>query len=280
MKKLDNIAVLLTSFNRILLTLKCIEKLSLSKIKLDIFLVDDGSTDNTSESIARLYPHVHIIKGSGKLFWNRGMHLAWQTASSIKDYDFYLWLNDDVLLYENCFEELFDCSYQCKHKAIISGIIESENKNEILYGGTDKYKKLLKPNGGMQAITHMNGNIVLVPKYVFRILGNLDPIFHHDLGDVDYGLRANKNNIGVYCTRISIGSGIKNPISRLRQNNSNLIKRFKTLYSPLGNPPGINFYFRKNHKGLLNAMTYWLFLHFLNIIPDTINRFLFNKKYS
>jgi len=140
--------------------------------------------------------------------------------------------------------------------------------------------KLVKPTGMMQAIKNLNGNVVLVPRKIFLQLGNLDPYFHHDLGDVDYGLRAIKAGIGVFSTRVSIASGTKNSISRLRLNKSTLAKRFKKLYSPLGNPPIINLYFRIRHKGIVNAYVYWVFLHFLNIIPDSINYLLFKSKYQ
>lgn len=112
-----------------------------------------------------------------------------------KDYDFYIWLNDDVVLYEDSLEELYRCSRAQDHRAVISGIIECKNSRKILYGGSDEYKRLIKPNGNMQNITFMNGNVVLVPKVVFNNIGNLDPVFHHDLGDVDFGLRAKKKEV-------------------------------------------------------------------------------------
>lgn len=42
----------------------------------DVFLVDDESTDGTSEAIKSEFPEVSIIKGDGSLFWNRGMYTA------------------------------------------------------------------------------------------------------------------------------------------------------------------------------------------------------------
>jgi len=275
---MNKIAVLVTSYNRKLKTLRCIENLFRIKKDIDIYLVDDYSTDGTGDAISKQFPKVNLIKGSGNLFWNRGMHLAWEKATQ-KKYDFFLWLNDDVILYENCFTELLDCSKLASNKAIISGIIESQDKTNILYGGTDKQGNLLEPNGNMQKITNMNGNVVLVPKSVFEVLGNLDATFHHDLGDVDYGLRAQEKGIPVYTTRVSIASGEKNNFCRVRLWNSTLLKRFQTLYSPLGSPPSINFYFRRKHFGFFNAMNYYIYLHIINVIPDWMIKFCFGSKY-
>lgn len=273
------IAAVLTCFNRREKTMQCLENLFKIPKKIDVFLVDDGSTDETAKTVENAFPDVKVINGTGNLFWNRGMHKAWAKAAE-GDYDFYLWLNDDVILYPNAIDELLECSLLNEHKAIISGLVEDKYKTEILYGGSGVNKRTIQANGRMQEIQFMNGNIVLIPHSVFQTLGNLDARFHHDLGDVDYGLRAKKNNILVLTSRSPIAQGEKNPISRLRLNKSNLRKRFKWLYAPLGNPPAINFYFRKRHYGLLNALVYYMFLHFINIIPDNVNQTLFGKKYQ
>jgi hypothetical protein len=228
--------------------------------------------------IARQFPQVNIINGTGDLFWNRGMCLAWEYAAK-RDYDYYLWLNDDVVLYENCFDELFACVKLTDDKAVISGIIESLG-NEILYGGTDGNKQLISPNGKLNPITNMNGNVVLIPKQVYDVVGNLNPYFHHDFGDVDYGWRAIKNGIGVFTTRIAVASGEKNDFCRVRLNNSSLSQRFKKLYSPLGSNPRINFYSKRKQFGFFNASVYYVFLHFINIIPDNVNKKIFGNRYQ
>ena len=61
----------------------------LNNVTLKVFLVDDGSTDGTSQAIKEKFPQVNIINGN--LYWSRGMHIAWEKAI-IDDlnYDFYL----------------------------------------------------------------------------------------------------------------------------------------------------------------------------------------------
>lgn len=275
---MNKIAVLLTCFNRKEKTINCLNHLFKLKSDLDVYLVDDGSTDGTSEAILKDFPKVNLIKGSGNLFWNRGMHLAWENASK-KNYDYYVWLNDDVVVHENCFNELLWCASFTKNKAIISGIIEDSDKKNTLYGGFDPDKKLIQANGKLNPIRNLNGNVVIIPKEVHLVLGNLDPYYHHDLGDVDYGLRAQKNGIGVFTTRVAVASGEKNDICRVRQNNTTISKRFKKLYSPLGANPKIIFYYRKKYFGFINAASYYAFLHFINIIPDKLNKLIFGNRY-
>lgn len=131
----------------------------------------------------------------------------------------------------------------------------------------------------MQVVLNMNGNVVLVPRGVFEVLGNLDPVLHHDLGDVDYGYRAARAGIPVYTTRTVVGSCDRNEICRVRQENSTVSRRFKRLYSPLGSNPRINFYFRRKHHGLMNAVLYYAHLHVINLLPDKIIRLAFGARY-
>ena len=264
-----NLAVLLACHNRKEKTLHCLTSLSLVIPTCEVYLVDDASTDGTTEAVREQFLNTHIIQGDGNLFWSRGMYMAWKEAMK-GDYDYYLWLNDDVELYPFFFQELMGCMQLGHNECIVSGLIEDFDKKKILYGGSDINKRLIQPNNSLQEITFMNGNVVLIPKNVVKRIGIIDPVFHHDLGDVDYGLTAQENGIKVYATRIPIAMGYSNDFCRVRKWNTTLFGRFKKLYSPLGSHPKINFYFRRKHFGLINACTYIIFLCVLNILPDNV----------
>lgn len=247
--------------------------------KCKIYLVDDASTDGTSEAVHEQFPYVHIIHGNGNLFWSRGMYTAWKEAIK-EDYDYYLWLNDDVELYPFFFRELMECMQLGHNECIVSGLIEDFDKKKILYGGSDAKKRLIQPNNHLQEITFMNGNVVLIPKNVVEKIGIIDPVFHHDLGDVDYGLTAQENGIKVYATRKPIAMGYSNGVCRVRKWNATLFDRFKKLYSPLGAHPKINFYFRKKHFGLLKACAFVVYLYVLNSLPDSIVCAVWGDRYK
>lgn len=83
-----------------------------------------------------------------------------------------------------------------------------------------------------------NGNIVLIPQFVYKVLGTNDPVFHHSLGDFDYGLRGMKKNIqsliapGILgeCDRHEALPSWCNPQKTLSQ-------RWNAFHSPLGCNP-------------------------------------------
>lgn len=273
------IAVLLTCYNRKYKTIHCLESLFRVLPACEVFLVDDASTDGTNEAVRKHFPNVHIIEGNGNLFWSRGMYTAWKEA--IKgNYDYYLWLNDDVELYPFFFQELMECIQYGKNHCIVSGLIENAEKTRILYGGCDEHKQLAQCNQIPTSITFMNGNVVLVPKCVVSEIGIIDPVYHHDLGDVDYGLRALEHGIKVYATRRSVAMGYSNNFCRVRKWHATLKQRFQKLYSPLGSHPRINFYYRKKHFGILNAASYFVFLHILNILPDVVVETVWGELYK
>ena len=258
-------AALLTCHNRKDKTLACLKSLYRIMPEVEVYLTDDGCTDGTAEAVKTIFPKAHVIQGDGTLFWNRGMLAAWKEAVK-GDYDEYLWLNDDVELYPDFYNELKAC---CPNgDCIVSGLIEDFGKTRILYGGYDASKQLVQATGQSQDIRWMNGNVVLVPKAVVNRIGLLDPYFVHDLGDVDYGMRAWECGIVVVSTRCPIAAGYRNDVCRVRKWGTTLTQRFKALNKPLGSPLAQNFYFRRKHFGLLHAIAYDANIIFINLLPD------------
>ena len=63
-----SIAVLMTCYNRRETTLECLESLFKAQVPkettLSIYLVDDGSTDGTGDSVRERYPAVKVLNGA------------------------------------------------------------------------------------------------------------------------------------------------------------------------------------------------------------------------
>ena len=78
------VAILMACHNRREKTMACLDALLTSDLvtdtALEVFLIDDGSTDGTSNAVSSLYPAVHLIAGDGNLYWNGGMRVAFAAA--------------------------------------------------------------------------------------------------------------------------------------------------------------------------------------------------------
>ena len=140
-------AVLLTVFNRKEGTLRCLANLSDMELpdgcQMDVYLTNDGCTDGTPEAVREMFPDVNIIDGDGTLYWNRGMYTAWEAAASAYAYDYYLWLNDDTFLYNDCIKTLYEASAVKENRSIIVGAtVDTVTRQRVTYGGRWKERAL------------------------------------------------------------------------------------------------------------------------------------------
>ena len=208
------IAALMTCHNRRDLTVRCLTSLraQAGPFTLDLFLVDDGSSDETAAAARQVWPEARVLAGDGTLFWNGGMRLAWETAAAAARYDHYLWLNDDVELAPGALDRLVREAEACagaEGAVIVCGSTCRANGGELSYGGQRRTNPrrplrfaLIEPGPKPGPADTISGNIVLVSAAAFKRVGNLSPAFVHIFGDVDYGLRARSEGIPVM-----VGSG-------------------------------------------------------------------------
>ena len=273
-----NIAVLITCHNRKLKTLKCLTALYNATLPknhtIDIFLVDDGCSDGTALAVKKNFPEVNIIEGTGHLYWNQGMRLAWQSAAQKKDYDFYLWLNDDTCLKKNGLNELIITSQIKENNAIVVGNC-CNSTGDFTYGGKSKNglpkSGNLIPNGKIQLCDRFNGNVVIIPKSVFLKLGFLCDRYLHKYGDIDYGLSARNKNISIFSTQSFNAYCESNPLADWLDKNKtpNPISRVKIMRGPKGLNMSDYIVFRKK----FNKRNWFLYVakaYFKALFPTKI----------
>jgi len=276
----NKIATLITSYNRKDKTLSCLKALFNCDLpdgyKIEVFLVDDGSIDGTGNVVKEKFPQVNIIQGTGNLYWNGGMRLAWKKASEAVDYDFYLWLNDDTIIDESALSELFknynDALKKDNKPAIIVGTCRSENgRDEFSYGGRNENGPVL-PNGKLQECKFINGNLVLVPQAIYKQIGILSNDYTHALGDNDYGLRAIQGGFKCYISKHYVATCPSNPgIPGWCNPKNSLKQRWQLLHTPKGlNIKEYNHYRKKfwGKKWMIFALKAYL----KTIIPSLYGR--------
>lgn len=261
------IAILLTCYNRRESTLTCLKKLYRQQVTFDVFLVDDGSTDGTSDAISTNYPEVNILEGDGNLFWGGGMRRAFAEAMK-HGYDYYLWLNDDTLLDEQAIDELLNIHHDLSERghpdSIVVGSTRDSATGQPTYGGAVQSKlwytkrfEFVEPGKTCQQCDSFFGNCVLIPSSVVDKVGNIDDAFIHTMGDIDYGLRARKLGCSVWSAPGFIGTCSRNSIAgSWADTQLSLSERLKKTLQPKAFPLKAWTVFCKRHSGVF-WFVYW-----------------------
>lgn len=230
-------------------------------------MTDDGSTDGTSDAVRRDYPRVTIQEGSGTLFWGGGMRKSMEAALG-GDFDYILWLNDDVELLPGSVQALVR-SAESKHAlaqpSVIVGSMADGSTQRLSYGGFDRKHswhptKLARvsplPNAMVECDT-INGNCVLIPREIVDEVGLIDKHFPHQLGDIDYGFRVRRAGYGISVAPSIVGYCSENSASpKWAEPGVPLLARVKSLLSPLGRPIAPHAIFMWRYAGVLGLLLF------------------------
>jgi GT2 family glycosyltransferase len=193
------IYILIPVHNRREITLRCLDHLKQQKVLEEYYVVviDDGSTDGTSEAIEIQYPEVILIKGNGDLWWTgairQGMEYAYRHNA-----DYFVWMNDDVIPSPGTLQMIVDYSNQLSNSIVSAQCYQDDEFQAPTYGGQNKrflsLKILHTPLGQIYPCDCMSGNLVCFPISVIDKIG-LPPSdrLPHNLADVVYTWNAKKS---------------------------------------------------------------------------------------
>lgn len=263
MKAIMQIAVILTCHNRKNSTIQCIKTLleAVEKAQgayaLSFFVCEDKCTDGTVEAIKDLSDQMHIISGSGDLFWPGGMVAALREAEKF-DADFYLMVCDDVIFWPNVFDVMINSynSIPGEMHIIVGSTIDKET-GEHTYGGRlwdgrglGGVIKVVLPQNPCAECNQLEWNCLLMPKKLYEQVGEIDTYYDHGWADYDYGYRAAKCGYKMYVATDYIGYCSRNSLTGTWEDtNLSMIKRLKALHTKKGLPPKSHWYFCKKYYG-------------------------------
>jgi GT2 family glycosyltransferase len=194
----ENAYIIIPVHNRKEITLQCLDTLENNGdlAKYNVIVVDDGSTDGTSEAIKSLYPDVIILIGDGNLWWTgaivKGMECAYEKSA-----EYLIWLNDDCYPQKETIPKLIE-TCQADKKIIVGAQSLDPDTFQPSYAGivvrqnqiieVHTLKKLLECDGLSGNLVCLHRNLIKDIKYPnFRV-------FPQYYGDVTYTHQAKKNN--------------------------------------------------------------------------------------
>ncbi len=241
--------------------------------EFEVFICDDNSSDGTSEMLSTDFPQVKVIKGNGSLYWGGGMRRAWTFAKESGNFDAYLWLNDDTFILPGGLLSLFEEYISIGEPTVLSAACKVPGKQEFSYGGHHENMRPLPPNGLIQEVTYINGNLVLISKEVEEKVGIISSAYTHYLGDFDYGIRAKAAGFQCYTTSSYLAECESNPPVDWADANLPLSKRWKLAHDVKGRALTEYIAFKRYHHGMLVGFKSWIDIYLRLIFTDHYVRF-------
>ncbi len=204
--KLTKVGIVIPVYNRRKITMQglaSLAKIDTTGLDVRTFIVDDGSTDGTSDAIRGKFPDVEIIPGDGTLHYaagtNRGIEAAMRWRA-----DFIAAMNDDSVFHDQFLQRLIGTARSNPRSIVGSLLLLWDEPHRVFQVG--QVWKTLK--GGWEIPQDMTaftvpreafevecivGNCVLISAEAVRECGVLDEKrFPHGWGDAQYMARLRK----------------------------------------------------------------------------------------
>jgi len=285
----ENVYIIIPVHNRKDITIKCLDTLQQNGDldKYYIVVVDDGSTDGTSEVIKSLYPDVIILMGNGNLWWTgaiaMGMKHAYEHGA-----EYLIWLNDDCYPQERTIAKLINTCQLSKNVIVGAQSLDSDTLQPSYGGVVTKWLNIIEISaleGNIQECDGLNGNLVCIPRIVIKDIGypnfKIFPQYH---GDTTYTKQAKKcgYRLLIQGDAITFCTNDHPKISWLNPNKP-IIFYWKD-YFKIGSPhywkSELNYYkemFGISGIGLYiyqKIIRFWLFVIFVTVTPVSLRQFL------
>ena len=253
-------------YNRKKLTLQClrsIAKLNSEGLEIHTIIVDDGSSDGTSEAIVEQFPAVEVIKSDGNLWFTEGTNVG--VISALKhNPDYVLMINDDQIFDENALKFMVETAEKYPRSVIGSLLLLWDTPHKLFQvapewntwtgGWRHWYQQTIwtipeKP----WRVDLIVGNCVLIPVEAIREEGLMDSKRYPNFGDAEYTPRLRKKGwkllieprARVFCQPNNIPASVK---------KMNFREKFDALFVNLGHISNLRRRFYSNWDGAPNKV--------------------------
>jgi GT2 family glycosyltransferase len=183
--------------------LRSLSRIDRTGFVMHVIIVDDGSTDGTSEAVRRDFPEVQIVAGDGTLHYAAGTNRGISAALE-RNPDYIVTANDDAVFHERFLQHLIETAEK-NPRSIVGALLLLWNEPHKVFQVGQIWKTF---KGGWEIPENLTaftvpqtafeveclvGNCVLFPVAAIRENGLMDEKkFPHGWGDAQYLMRMRK----------------------------------------------------------------------------------------
>ena len=110
--------------------------------KIEIIVIDDASSDGTSEIIKKLYPNIKLVRNNVELFPSKCRNLGVKMSRG----DFIFFIDDDIVLHEDTISELVKVLANYNKLGLVGPIIYYyKNPTKVWCGGVRLFPPIFNP---------------------------------------------------------------------------------------------------------------------------------------
>ena len=171
------------------------------KLAPTIWVVDNGSQDESVEQIRRECPGVRLLESDHNLGFAAGNNLAVRQALGEGQTDYFLLLNNDAILNEDGLSRLLDTAEQTK-AGIVGSILRDPPPAQTLQsaGGRNMAWHIDThihkiPSAAPYPVDYVPGTAILIRADVFKTVGLLDETYFISGEIADFCLRAKRRGV-------------------------------------------------------------------------------------
>lgn len=180
--------IIIVTYNGVDWLDKCIEPLY-DKKNIELFIVDNASSDITCSVIENKYPKSMLVKSDINLGFGKANNIGLEYSIRNK-FDFVFLLNQDASISEESLYRLINISIENPTYGIISPVhFKNDNEIENLFSSYLKktfFKEFIGDQIHAEEIDFVNAALWLIPIEVVKEIGGFNPLFFHYGEDVDY----------------------------------------------------------------------------------------------
>ena len=254
-----SIVIVAPVHNRRAITLQCLESLSRidrTGMSLETVIVDDGSTDGTSDAILSRFPDTILLHGDGNLFYTKATNLGIAEAMR-RGADYVLAINDDSVFEPDFLLRLLACAREHPRSVVGALLIRWDDRRQVCQfnptwstwrGG---WQWPVQPTADEVPTTPVEtellpGNCVLYPRAVIEKVGLMDEKRFPGWGDAEYTPRMRRSGWRL----------LVEPRARLYMQPNRIRPLLRDM--PVGDALREMFLNRLSHKNLCHAfLTCW-----------------------